>query len=268
VVQTRLLSIAAGVTPELNEDPARFVDAAGAAGWPATGIWYDAGSWTDRTTSQVRQRLDDHGLVALDMEVVRMGPDGDSGDALVDAAIGLGARNILTISSFEDAAETADRFVELCERAAPAGIRVCIEFMRFTRVRTLADALNVVRIADQPNAGILVDLLHVVRSGTTFAEIAAVDPGLFPYAQWCDGPADPSGWDTSEIIADALDARRVPGEGELQVRAFERLFASSVPFSLEVRSKALRESFPDPVDRARRLLAGTQAALKTAEAVD
>ena len=46
----RMLSIAAGVTPELNADPAGFVDAAATAGWTATGIWYDAASWTSRTT--------------------------------------------------------------------------------------------------------------------------------------------------------------------------------------------------------------------------
>jgi sugar phosphate isomerase/epimerase len=257
----RMLSIAAGVTPELNADPAGFVDAAATAGWTATGIWYDAASWTSRTTVEVQRRLDDHGMVALDMEVVRMGADLDYGESLIDAAVELGARNILTVSSFTDSAETADRFAELCQRAAPAGIRVCIEFMRFTRVRTLADAIDIVRRADQPNGGILVDLLHVVRSGTTFDEVAAADPALFPYVQWCDGTAEPRGWERGEVIADALDDRSIPGEGQLAVSEFERLFADEVPFSLEVRSKALRNAFPDPVERARHLLAKTRMAL-------
>lgn len=257
----RLLSIAAGVAPELNEDPAQFIDAAAQAGWPATGVWFDAASWTDRTTADVRRRLDDNGLIAVDMEVVRMGSDADCGEALIDAAAEVGARNVLTISSFEDPAETADRFAALCQRAAPAGIRVCIEFMRFTRVRTLADALDIVARADQPNAGILVDLLHVVRSGTTLEEIAAADPELFPYAQWCDGPAEPRGWDRMDVIMDAMDDRSGPGEGALPVNEFEALFDESVPFSLEVRSKALRDDFPDPAERARHLLSVTRAAL-------
>lgn len=190
-----------------------------------------------------------------------MGTEHDRGEALIDAAVELGAQNILTVSSFDDPAATAARFAALCQRAAPAGIRVCIEFMRFTTVRTLADAVEIVRLADQPNAGILPDLLHVVRSGTTFDDIAAVDPSLFPYAQWCDGPAEPAGWDTRALVTDALDDRSIPGEGALAVSEFERLFAADVPFSLEVRSKALRDTFPDPVDRARHLLAGTQTAL-------
>ncbi len=117
---------------------------------------------------------------------------------------------------------------------------------------------------DEPNVGILVDQLHVHRSGTTFEEIAAADHGLFPYVQWCDAPAEPAGWSTREIITDALDARSAPGAGELPVMAFAELFAESVPFSMEVRSRVLRETWPDPTERARALLQATAAALADA----
>ena len=45
--------------------------------------------------------------------------------------------------------------------------------MKFTSVKSLSDALDVVKLVDAPNVGILLDLLHVVRSGTTFKEIKA-----------------------------------------------------------------------------------------------
>jgi len=132
--------------------------------------------------------------------------------------------------------------------------------MRFTSVRNLADALDIVDRANQPNAGILVDLLHVVRSETTLDAIAAADPALFPYVQWCDGTAEPRGWDDRDLITDALDYRSIPGDGDLPVGELEKLFADSVPFSLEVRSQALRDSFADPVERARHLLLRTKSA--------
>lgn len=260
---TRLISIAAGVSPELAADPVAFVQSAADAGWSATGIWYDPATWTDATTKRLARRLGDSGLVPVDMEVVRMGPDGDCGDQLVDAAAELGARNILTISSFDDVGATSERLAALCERAAPASIRVCIEFMRFTSVKTLADAIEVVALAAQPNAGILVDLIHVFRSGTTYDQISEADPALFPYAQWCDAPAEPRGWSTRELIGDALDDRAIPGEGELPAMEFVGLFEESVPFSMEVRSAALRDAFPDPTARARHLLEGTENALRT-----
>ena len=258
----RLVSLAAGVSPELADDPAALVTAAAEAGWPAVGIWYDPATWNETTTREVRSRLDDTGLIPVDVEVIRMGPDGDHGDAIVDAAAELGAANVLAISSFDDPGQTADRLSQLCERAEPGGVRVCLEFMRFTTVRNLADAIEVVGRTGHRTAGILIDLLHVVRSGTAFDEIAAADPHLFPYVQWCDGPAEPAGWSTREIITDALDARSAPGEGGLDAMAFERLFAPDVPFSMEVRSKALRDGFPDHTQRAAHLLAATRRALE------
>ena len=224
-------------------------------------MWFQPDAWTDATTRAVRRRLDDSGLVALDMEVVRLGPDGDFGDRLIDVAAEIGARNVLVISSFSDQAATADRLGELCRRAAPAGISVCIEFMRFTEVKTLSDALEVADLVGEPNVGILVDLLHVARSGTTFEGIAQTDPALFPYVQWCDGPAEPRGWSTRDLLLDALDDRSIPGHGALAAVEFETLFRETVPFSLEVRSSWLREAFPDPTDRAKHLLSETRAAL-------
>lgn len=257
----RVVSIAAGVTPELHADPCTFVRAAEAAGWSACGVWFDPASWTVTTTREIRRCLDESGMTPVDIEVVRMGQADDYGEAIVDTAAELGVPNVLAISSFDDRAATADRLAHLCERAAPADIRVCLEFMRFTTVRNLDDALAVLRLADQPNAGILLDLLHVHRSGTTYDQIHAVDQHLFPYAQWCDGPAEPHGWDTASLITDALDDRCIPGEGELETAGFVALLAPVVPLSLEVRSRALREAFPDPTARAAHLLAGTRAAL-------
>ncbi|MEM8902942.1 MAG: TIM barrel protein [Actinomycetota bacterium] len=259
----RLLSLAAGVTPELAADPLAFVTSAAESGWRATGVWHDPASWTDATTAAVRRRLDDTGLLPLDVEVIRLGPDGDTGDAVIDVALALGARNVLAISAFDDPGPTADRLGELCRRAGP-DLRVCLEFMRFTAVRTLADALDVVDRVGEANVGILVDQLHVHRSGTSFDEIAAADEHLFPYVQWCDAPAVPAGWTTREIIADALDARAVPGQGELPVHEFAALFDDAIPFSLEVRSRALRDGWPDPTERARALRLAVEAAVDPA----
>ncbi len=260
-IVTRLFSIAAGTAPEFAEAPERFVTSAAAAGWAACGVWFEPDTWTDATTREVRLRLQDGGLTAVDMEVVHIGRDGECGDRLVDAAAGVGARNVLAVSWLPDVLATAHRLAELCRRAAPAGISVCIEFMRFTEVKTLADAVKVADRVDEPNIGILADLLHVARSGTTFEDIRQADPGLLPYAQWCDATAEPRGWSTRDLIVDALDDRCSPGHGALRAAEFEALFDETVPFSLEVRSRRLRNDFPDPTQRARHLLHETRAAL-------
>ncbi len=257
----RLISLAAGVIPELLDNPCQFVEIAALAGWKGTGVWFDPSTWTDATTREVKMRIDDTGLETVDMEVVRMGPSGDCGEGLIEAALTIGAKNILTVSSYDSLDLTAERLTELCSLASEGNIRVCLEFMRFTSVKNLSDALKTVSMVEATNVGILVDLLHVHRSGTSYEEIAACDPSLFPYVQWCDGLVEPCGWSDKELIRDALDDRSIPGEGELPVLDFADLFDISVPFAIETRSRALRESHSDFEERAKHLLDVTLATL-------
>ena len=261
MVSSRLLSLAAGVIPELMQDPARFVEVTAGAGWKATGVWFDQKSWSSTTSREVKRRIDDTGVEAVDMEVIRLGRSFDTGKALIEAACEVGAKNILVVSSLHSSEETAEQLSHLCSLAKAGDITICLEFMKFTSVKSLSDALEVVKLVDAPNVGILLDLLHVVRSGTTFKEIKACDPKLFPYAQWCDGTAQPVGLSDSELIIDALDDRLIPAQGKLDALKFESLFDTDVPFSIEVRSKHLRESFPDYEERARYVLGQTLAAL-------
>ena len=261
MVSSRLLSLAAGVIPELIKDPARFVEITAGAGWKATGVWFDQESWSSTTSREVKRRIDDNGVEAVDMEVIRLGRSIDTGKALIEAACEVGAKNILVVSSLHSFGETADQLSHLCSLAEAGDITICLEFMKFTSVKSLSDALEVVELVDAPNVGILLDLLHVVRSGTTFKEIEACDPKLFPYAQWCDGTAQPVGWSDSELITDALDDRLIPAQGKLDALKFESLFNTDIPFSIEVRSKHLREKFPDYEERARYVLDQTLAAL-------
>jgi len=258
----RLISLAAGVIPELMGNPSRFVEVAATAGWKGTGVWFDPSSWTDKTTIEVAKRIEDTGLEAVDMEVVRLGPDEDHGEALIEAAITVGAKNILAISSYDSFEQTAERLTELCLLASEGNICICLEFMRFTSIRNLSDALATVGMVEADNVGILPDLLHVHRSGTSYEEIASADATLFSYVQWCDAKTEPVGWANRDLLTDALDDRMIPGAGELPVSTFMSLFDKSVPFSIEVRSKALRDSFLDYTDRAEHLLDLTLAALK------
>ena len=261
----RLISLAAGVIPELMTNPAQFVTVTAAAGWKATGVWFDQESWSSTTSREVKKRIDDNGIDAVDMEVIRLGKNIDKGKALIEAACEVGAKNILVVSSLHSFEETADQLSHLCSLAEAGDIVICLEFMKFTSVKSLSDALDIIRLVDAQNIGILLDLLHVVRSGTTFKEIEDCDPNLFPYVQWCDGTAQPVGWSDSELITDALDDRLIPAQGRLNALKFESLFGSDVPFSIEVRSKLLRKDFPDYEERARYVLDQTLAALQISD---
>ncbi len=257
-----LLSLAAGVLPEVG--PVDVVRAAGTAGFGGAGIWFDAGTWTDRTSQEVAAALDDTGLVALDVEALFVTPDGDNGDRLVDAAAAIGAPNVLAISRGVEPGPFAERLAELCRRAQPAGISVCLEFTRLFTIADLATAVAVVDATGEPNAKILVDNLHLARCGLAAGDVAARPAELFPYVQLCDAPAVLDDDSPRALYVEAVDGRCNLGEGGLPVLDVYRALAPTTPVSLEIRSKALRDRYPDPVERARSVLVAAQEVLTDA----
>ena len=248
------LSLAAGVLPEF--EPPEVVAAAAAAGFELVGVWFDVGTWSPARAREVRRRLDGTGLVALDMEPIFVTPDGDCGFELIDAAAEVGARNVLTVSRGPEPARFADRFGELCDHAAPAGITVVVEPTLLYSVATLAGAQQVVALAGRPNGAILADNLHLDRAGGNAIEaLGRLDPALLPYAQVCDGPAEPADASRAGLFGDARDERRLLGEGDLPVREFLAALPEGIPLSLEIRSRRLRDHYPDAAERATRVRA-------------
>lgn len=247
---TRLLSLAAGV--QLDVAPANMVTVAHDAGWPAVGIWFDGKTWTDSTSREVRQRLDDSGVVALDIEPIIPSEDGDDfADQLVEAAAVIGAQHILFTSRLKDQARTTARYQEVCEMARPHGIKVVCEFLPIFPLNSLPMAKEIVTTSAASNGGVLIDNLHLSRSGSSVEEVSGMPRELFPYLQICDAPsARPT--DFGGLLDEALNGRLCPGEGSLPI--VELLQAvPNVPLSFEVRSKFLRD-ITDPVERAKHLL--------------
>ena len=118
------------------------------------------------------------------------------------------------------------------------GLTVELEFPSWAEIGDLQAAAAVVRAADRSNAGILVDTLHFVRSGSSLAQLAALPPQWFRFVQLCDAPADAA--PTVEgVIHTARAARSLPGYGHLPLSdLLARLPAG--PYSLEVPNDVLR----------------------------
>lgn len=254
-----LLSLAAGVLPEFS--PEQTIAAAIDAGWPAAGIWYDPETWTTATTAEVRDRAADAGLAILDIEVIWLKPGADDPAhfAAIDAGAAIGARNVLIVSSDDDPASAAAKLNRIGNHAAAAGLRACLEFAAFTTVGSIESAIALIDAADCANLGLLIDPLHLARTGGSPADIGSVDPKRFPYAQFCDAPAlGPPPSDVPEIIREALDLRLMPGDGGLPLDNLIAALPPTTSLSIELRSAKLREKHPDPAGRARVLLAATQ----------
>ncbi len=264
MLESRLISLAAGVVQEFA--PEDVVYAAADAGFNAAGIWCDLTSWNSQRSARVSKALADTGLCALDLEVVWLKPGEsiDAHNAMIEIALDLDVRNILCVSSESDIARTKKRFEHLCKKAEGGNLRVVLEFLAFTEIKSLRQSLEVVQDVAHPAGGILVDALHLQRTGASVQDLRAVDPALMPYIQLCDADAQPQDSSFEGLLEDALYLRQLPGDGDLPLNDLLAQLDPQLPLSLEVRSRKLLQEYPhDPRARASLVFAATQRFLRT-----
>jgi sugar phosphate isomerase/epimerase len=195
---------------------------------------------------RVRSALEDSGVGLLDVEVVRMDPELDLSHVaqVLEVAAVLGARNLLVVNSGLEQVEAIDRLGEIVSLAAGTGVRPCLEPMRFSRCRSLAEA---VATAVPAGAGVLIDALHLFRAGEGPASVAEAvrrhGRELFPYAQVCDAPTAAPG-DVDALRDEAVKDRRLPGDGDIPLAALLSALPSDLPLAVEAPTLALRTSAP------------------------
>ncbi len=252
------ISLAAGNVQEFP--PADMVTAAAAAGFDCTGIWVEPAEWTADTGREVRLRLDDAGIGVLDVEVIwiHAGKPLDDLKRIIDVGGEIGAGYGLVVSSDEDDDGTKRAFAELCDHAQGAGLTLVLEFLPITAVRTLQQAVDIVSDVARPNGRLLIDTLHLARTGGSVEAVRALDPALFPYLQIADAPLKAPGTDYDSLLHEAVDGRLLPGEGELPIRELLAVLPGRLALSPEIRSRLLRDQYPDIVDRARAIADATR----------
>jgi sugar phosphate isomerase/epimerase len=123
------------------------------------------------------------GIKVLDIELARITEDCDprNFDRALELGGELGAKRMIMSAWTTDRTDRnfiVDCFSETCEIAFQYGLSVDLEFPSFSRLRTLDEALDIVRAAKQPNGGILVDTLYLHLSRVELAELLHV-PGEF-----------------------------------------------------------------------------------------
>jgi 4-hydroxyphenylpyruvate dioxygenase-like putative hemolysin/sugar phosphate isomerase/epimerase len=228
----------------LSLSPPELVDAAAEAGYRYVGLRLTRVTphephyplATDpalmRTT---KVRLAATGVDVLDIELARFGPNDTPRDfeRYLEAAAELGARHVITQLPDPDRARKIDRFAQLCVMAKPLGLTMDLEFPSWTETPDLREATRVLRGADQPNAGILVDLLHFARSGSSIADLRQLPAHWFHFAHVCDAPPGvPS--TNEELIHTARFERLFPGEGGIDVHGILDALPRGIPYALEI----------------------------------
>ena len=186
---------------------------------------------------KTKAALDETGIQLLDLELARIIADMNPKAYVpaMEVAAELGARHVISSAWTPEQSDRdfiVERYAEICDLALPFGLTVDLEFPSFSRLTSLQAAADIVRAANRPNGGILIDTLYFHFSSVPPKELDLLPPEWFHFMHICDTAKEiPS---TREgMIHIARDNRLYVGEGCIDfISIIERL--PPIPFSIEL----------------------------------
>jgi len=217
----------------------------------------DAGS-----PKEIGQLVRDHGLEITLFQPFRdfEGLTGEARDRAFDRArykfdtmSELGTDLILICSSVHPGAlggidRAADDFAELGDIAAERGLRVGYEALAWGRhVNDHRDAWEIVRRADHPNIGLIVDSFHTLSRKIDPNTIRRIPGDKIFFVQLADAPLI-----DMDLLYWSRHFRNMPGEGDLPVQDFMQAVAATGydgPISLEIFNDQFRSGRPESLAR-------------------
>ncbi len=168
----------------------------------------------------------------------------DRAERKFDVMQELGTDMVLVCSNVSQAAlggidRAAADFHELGERAARRGLKVGYEALAWGRyVNDHRDAWEIVRRADHPNVGLVLDSFHSLSRKIDINSIRSIPKEKIFIVQLADAPLI-----DMDLLYWSRHFRNMPGEGDLPVTAFTEAVASTGYdgyFSLEIFNDQFR----------------------------
>ncbi len=168
----------------------------------------------------------------------------DRAERKFDVMQELGTDMVLVCSNVSQAAlggidRAAADFHELGERAARRGLKVGYEALAWGRyVNDHRDAWEIVRRADHPNVGLILDSFHSLSRKIDINSIRSIPKEKIFIVQLADAPLI-----DMDLLYWSRHFRNMPGEGDLPVTAFTEAVASTGYdgyFSLEIFNDQFR----------------------------
>jgi len=214
---------------------------------------------TDRAMrADFMSALQDEGVSISLGEGFLVRADGDvralTGD--LDLMRSLGATRVNIVSMDPDLQRTLDQYAIFAELAASAGMEeVVIEFAPVLTIRDLPMAVEAVRHVGRPDFRLLIDTMHLCRTGGTAADIAALDPALIGYIQLCDAPSVPP---IDDYMQESMTERLSPGEGDFPLADIFAALPDDRIVSLEVPQCAKALAGQSRRERIEPMLAATR----------
>jgi sugar phosphate isomerase/epimerase len=253
----------------INEvEPPALIAAAAAAGFDAIGLRVLGAPGAAPVTPLIGNRpliaeiagaAADTGVTVYAATGIWLVPE-FSLDAAVPAleiAARLGAEQFLAVGNDPDEERMGANLAALAAAAVPFRLGISLELMPYTAVNSIAKARRLVESSGQPNLGLVIDALHLARSGGGPADIAAIDHRFIGYLQLSDAPAAPP--PGLSLRAESLTSRLYPGDGALPLLAL--LDALPPNIVIDVEAPVARDRSLPPSERAVRAFAATKRLL-------
>lgn len=232
------------------------LSAIAAAGFDGIEIFEQDFIGFESSPSQVGTMVRDHGLDIMlfqpfrDFEGFPDGPLRDRAFARARQKFGvmkaLGTDLMLICSSVHPGAvggidRCAQDLAELGELAEEFGVRVGYEALAWGRyVNDHRDAWEIVRRADHPRVGLILDSYHTLARGIDPDSIRSIPGDRIFFLQLADAPAI-----DMDLLYLSRHYRNMPGEGDLDLPAFMRAVEATGyegPLSLEIFNDQFRRS--------------------------
>lgn len=273
-IPTSPLALSIAHLCELEVAPAPLIEMCAVAGFASVGLrtapaapgGIDYPLATAREQAEIRRLTAATGVTILAVELISIDETTRPADhrAMIEIGAEIGASRVVVAGNSANHAVVAAAMAEICDIARPLGLAVDLEFMPFRGIGSFSDAAAVIRMVGRTNAHILVDALHVVRSGSSLSEIAEADRALLGTFQLCDAPTVAPARD--QLVVEARTNRLAAGTGGLPLDGLLDILPADLPVAIEVPMAALRPDLP-PAERltllaamSRRYLEGRRAA--------
>ncbi len=183
---------------------------------------------------EIKQACERTGISVADAELLTL-----TGHTVIEemhpalaVAAELGCTYMQVVSEDSDWSRAVDHFAALCDEAKRYGMRMALEFMRWRSVKSIQEAARFVAEAGKDNGGILLDTLHLSRSGGSPAAVASIPKEKIFYVQLCDAPTEMPR--DEDILAEARCGRMYPGQGGLWLKELMDVVPDNILISLEV----------------------------------
>jgi sugar phosphate isomerase/epimerase len=237
-------------------DLRRRVEIAARAGFSGMGFWHaDLAEIRGKTGfKEMKRILDDNGIREIEVEWLldwfctdhRRAASDETRKLLLEAAETLRARHIKIGDLGNDCAEVprmAEEFGKLCREAAERGTKVLFEMLpaQFSRAPSLDQVLAICRGSGAKNGGIMLDNVHLQRTGTSPEDIVRKIGRDIPLGvEINDGTlAMPV-----KFLDSVINKRLLPGDGEFDIAAFLRALWTQGydgPVGVEVLNEYMRK---------------------------